>query len=309
MPPTTPKVSIIIPNFNHARFLRKRLNSIFNQTFQDFEIIYIDDASTDQSNEIVREYNNDDRIQIFENRANTGTPFRQWNRGADMAKGEYIWIAESDDYAEASLLEKLISLLDANPSVGLSFCQSMTVDEHGSILGLWEPSGIDPSRWKQNFLNNGVDECRHYLSFVNTIPNVSAVVFRKNIYTQAGCAPEGMKLAGDWLTWIKMLMISDIAHLAEPLNFFRRSSQSVSVNAFVSSVRVKERYLVSGYILDNLDLDKDVKDLILERLMDDWLIFAKSDKWWRLLRENLTILHIASKVDCIYKKRLLKKLL
>ena len=302
-----PKISIIIPNYNHARFLRKRLDSVLNQTYHDFEIIYLDDASTDESNEIVTEYNGDRRIQIAVNKKNTGIPFKQWNKGVQMARGEYIWIAESDDYADETFLEKLIVLLENNPTVGLAYCQSMSVDEDSNIISLWEPSGIDSSRWKMDFVNNGIDECRHYLNTVNTIPNVSAIVFRKRVYEKVGYAPENMKLAGDWLTWIKMLLVSDIAHLAEPLNFFRRSTQSVSVHAFVSSLRVKERYLVSGYILKNIDFDNETRQLILDKLLADWLIFAKSKKWWNICRENLEIYSIVKKIDPNLFRRFLGK--
>jgi len=88
-----PKVSVIIPNYNHARFLEQRIQSILNQTYQDFEILYLDDASTDDSNEVFAQFKDDRRIRSILNQTNSGSPFKQWNRGIKAATGDYIWIA------------------------------------------------------------------------------------------------------------------------------------------------------------------------------------------------------------------------
>jgi glycosyltransferase involved in cell wall biosynthesis len=109
-----PKVSIIVPNYNHARFLDERLTSIFNQTFQDFEVILLDDASTDQSVSILKKYAAKKNVtHLIINETNTGSPFIQWKKGLELAKGEYIWIAESDDSCESNFLEQHMKLIDA----------------------------------------------------------------------------------------------------------------------------------------------------------------------------------------------------
>src|SRR5215469_14819662 len=94
-----PKVSIVVPNYNHARFLPQRLDSILGQTFQDFELILLDDSSTDDSRSILLEYGRrDPRVRIEFNEVNSRNPFKQWNKGVGLAHGQYVWIAESDDY-------------------------------------------------------------------------------------------------------------------------------------------------------------------------------------------------------------------
>ena len=101
-----PLVSIIVPNFNHAAFLAQRLESIYNQTFSSFEVILLDDASTDNSIEILNLYKNHPKTAHFIiNTINSGSPFKQWQKGVELAKGELIWIAESDDYAAINFLE------------------------------------------------------------------------------------------------------------------------------------------------------------------------------------------------------------
>src|SRR5580658_382186 len=100
-----PTVSVIVPNYNHARFLHRRIDTILAQTFQDFELILLDDCSTDESSSILREYGSDARVRLEFNEVNSGSPFKQWNKGVRLAQGKYIWMAESDDYAAPRLLE------------------------------------------------------------------------------------------------------------------------------------------------------------------------------------------------------------
>jgi len=92
----TPLLSIIVPNYNHAVFLPQRLDSIFNQTFQDFEVILLDDQSPDNSVEILQQYAQKYRDKVahfITNDQNTGNPFVQWKKGIELARGEFIWIA------------------------------------------------------------------------------------------------------------------------------------------------------------------------------------------------------------------------
>jgi len=108
-----PIVSIILPNYNHAPFLEERLHSIFNQTFKDFEVILLDDASTDDSVAIMNKYAEDNKVSHFViNKKNSGSPFKQWKKGLELAKGKYIWIAESDDSCELNFLESQLENID-----------------------------------------------------------------------------------------------------------------------------------------------------------------------------------------------------
>ena len=225
-----PKVSVIIPNYNHARFLKRRLDTVLAQTYQDFEIIYLDDASTDNSAEVFAAYADNERIRSFVNDVNTGIPGKQWNKGVREARGEYVWIAESDDYTDEHFLEMLVPQLDAHPTAGLVYCHSWVTNDQGEIIDSYDKhtEDLDHVRWKRNFFNDGKDELKKYLLYKNTIPNASAVVFRKRIYEEAGYADEWIRYCGDWLLWVKMLMISDLAFVAWPLNYHRRHVGSMS---------------------------------------------------------------------------------
>ena len=98
-----PVVSVIIPNYNYALYLKKRIESILNQTYTDYELILLDDASTDNSVEILEKYKDNPHVShILVNEKNSGSPFQQWAKGISLARGKWIWIAEADDVAESN---------------------------------------------------------------------------------------------------------------------------------------------------------------------------------------------------------------
>jgi len=228
-----PKVSVIIPSYNHARYLRQRLDSIFAQTYQNYEVIALDDASPDDSVEILREYEASGKLRLVVNEKNSGTTFAQWKKGLTMAKGEYTWIAESDDFASPFLLEKLVAAMEANPSVGLAYAQSMMVDENGANMYkyCWAPERFNPKRWDSDFVNKGVDEVARYLFALCLIPNASAVLTKTALLKPACQDADKYRLTGDWRTYVEVLMHSDIAFIAEPLNYFRTHANTVRSNA------------------------------------------------------------------------------
>jgi glycosyltransferase involved in cell wall biosynthesis len=250
-----PTVSVLVPNYNHARFLDERLKSIFNQVYQDFELIFLDDASSDNSIDVFRKYSARSNVRAILNDRNSGNTFRQWNRGVRAAKGRYIWIAESDDVAEPQLLETLVRLLESNPKVGVAYCNSTIIDERGVkqyTVDRWS-AYVDADRWSHDYINSGAEECRRYLICRNTIPNASAVVFRKSIYEQCGYANETITRCGDWWVWVQMLLLSDIAYVAAPLNLFRRHT-TISSLIGNHNIALEETLQILHEITSLLDL-------------------------------------------------------
>ncbi len=129
-----PTVSVIVPNYNHARYLRRRIDSILAQTHSDFELILLDDCSTDDSREILELYAKNPKVRIEYNAKNSGSAFKQWNKGAQMARGRYVWIAESDDYADPRLLARMVAILEEQPEVTFAYCRSLSVGEDDAVL-------------------------------------------------------------------------------------------------------------------------------------------------------------------------------
>lgn len=293
-----PVVSVIVPNYNHAQFLPRRLDSILSQTLADFEVIYLDDASTDNSNRVIAPFLEDRRIRVIRNTVNSGSAFKQWNRGVREARGEYVWIAEADDSAEPTLLSRLVPLLDQNPQVGIAYCQSMEVDGSGRILRSFDywTADLDQERWRHDFIASGPEECAQYLVVKNTIPNASGVLFRRSVFEQMGGAVETMKLCGDWITWVRMLLVSDLAFVSEPLNYFRRHAGTVRATE-QSNVLVLEQYQVISFILKRCPISLEKRNQVLADLRKTWMSSFHFRGMRRFLRQGKPIFRQARQVD------------
>ena len=220
-----PAVSVIIPSYNHAPFLKQRIDSVINQTFQDFEIILLDDCSSDNSREIIESYRAHPRVKhIVYNPENSGSAFKQWSKGISLVKGNWIWIAESDDLSSPLFLETLVPRV--SEGYDLVYCRSSTIDIQGEVLGdyFW-PDEIDSQRWKSDYHNDGAFEIANYLIYRNTIPNASACLFRKDKVEDLS-AVISMRFCGDWLFWINLLAKGKLYYSSQPLNLFRSHPQS-----------------------------------------------------------------------------------
>jgi glycosyltransferase involved in cell wall biosynthesis len=263
-------VSVIIPSYNHARFLTQRIDSVINQTFRDFEIIILDDCSSDGSREIIETYC--DRysfIKCYYNDVNSGSPFSQWNSGVEKANGEYIWVAESDDYADAAFLEKSVAVLSENLNVGIVYCDSKVIDENEGTEYLVSEKKFALG-WKNcmnDYIKNGREEISDSMYLDNPIYNVSSVLFRKNFYLKAGGADHTMKFCGDLLLYIKILYISDIAYISLPLNTYRIHRDSSLNRYFRSNDYLKELIRVYAYVIKNSGLPAKKKSEIFSRLI------------------------------------------
>ncbi len=239
----TPFISVIVPNYNHERYLRKRLDSIFNQTYQNFEVILLDDNSLDNSREILSEYAVNPKVSnyIF-NSQNSGSTFVQWKAGIDLAKGEYIWIAESDDYCSSNFLETVIQPLLLDRNVVLSYCQSNRVDKTEKITGNWitHTNDLDEKQFLADFILDGNLFNEKYLIFKNVIPNASAVLMKKSEIIRSRFLENEtiLRHCGDWQLYFQLIMNNKIAFISESYNNFRYHDDSVIASATKSLKRI-----------------------------------------------------------------------
>ena len=230
-----PLVSVIVPSYNHARFIEKRLRSILEQSYQNFELIILDDVSPDNSREIIEQYKYHSKVShVVFNIDNSGSTFKQWNKGIELARGQYIWIAESDDVAETDFLAQMVEVLKDNDEVAIAFCQSSKMDEQDKVTGSWlewTESLKGSDKFNKSFLMEGSRFINDYLIYRNVIPNASAVVFRKDIYLKVGGATVNLRTNGDWELWLKMLMIGKVYYCNKIMNNFRYHKGSVIAKA------------------------------------------------------------------------------
>ncbi len=241
-------VSIIIPNYNHASYLKRRIDSVLTQTYQDFELIILDDKSSDNSSDVIECYRNHPKVsQIIYNEINSGSTFKQWNKGVSLAKGKYIWIAESDDIADSSLLETLLNGIERSGST-LAYCDLYKIDSEDTNTGRWRyryQDNFDISIFNSEFSMTGVEYINKYLSFENTIPNASGVLFSKDAYLTIGGADEDVRYCADWLLWLKLLTKGSVFYTNQKLNYFRRHEGSVITSICSNNADIfREKYTI-----------------------------------------------------------------
>jgi glycosyltransferase involved in cell wall biosynthesis len=246
----SPLVTVIVPSFNHASFLEERLRSISAQSYQSIEIILLDDASQDHSAQILRRYQIEEpRVILLDiNEENSGSTNKQWIKGLKHAKGEFVWIAESDDVAEHKFLEILVkqfSIYDA----GLVYCNSSMIDEAGNIIGEYNyKSKYYKNIWDQSFIKEGKELIRDYFIFANIIPNVSAVLF-KTKHLQRSLHNSELKYCGDWACYLNLALCSDIVFIHQKLNLFRQHTNTTRWHSVKSYSReLKEKISLLRFI-------------------------------------------------------------
>ena len=232
-----PRVSVVVPNYNYARYLEARIRSAAAQTVAPFEILVLDDASTDDSLDELHRLRSVIRapLRVVASPSNSGSVFRQWLAGAQLARGDYLWIAEADDLADPRLLERALAGFE-DGAVVMSMVQSRQIDADGGELA---PDYLDyvhafgRRRWQAPFVASLDDELVHGLAVKNTIPNVSAVVFRRQVFAEVLdrhiAAVTDYRIAGDWLLYVRMLEQGRLAFVPDALNAHRRHAGSVTL--------------------------------------------------------------------------------
>ncbi|GBQ84041.1 glycoside hydrolase family 99-like domain-containing protein [Asaia krungthepensis] len=237
--PELPTISVVVLSCNYRHYLEARLATIFAQDCPVIEIIVIDDGSSDGSADFAeltaRSF--DQSIRVLRQEIQSGSVFGQWRKAADIAQGDWLWIAEADDLAEPDFLGRMSQIVMQTPGVTMAFCDSRAIDRDG--VQLW-PSYKDYYRshgvqdLERDCLMDGESFVESYLSSANMIMNVSAALFRRSTLRDAfdRCAEElaALSLAGDWRVYVELLLHpgSLIAYVAEPLNIHRRHRGSVT---------------------------------------------------------------------------------
>ena len=224
-----PKISVIVPNYNYGQYLKERIDSILCQTYQNFEIIILDDCSTDNSRNIIESYRENSHVsRIVYNEKNTGSPFIQWDKGISLCSGEWIWIAESDDKASPDFLSTLIKEINKSPNVVLAFSESYFIDSNGKVLKTGNSNGITN---QSTYTHEGRDFVHKRMLWNNSIYNASMVLFSHHAYDMISKDYANYRCCGDWLFWSYLCLQGKIIESRQMLNYFRQHSDRVTEKA------------------------------------------------------------------------------
>lgn len=230
-----PLISVIVPNYNHGKYLRERLDSIYNQSYQNIEVILLDDASVDGSVAILEEYAERYRqnTRLICNTHNSGSPFAQWRKGMSLARGELIWIAESDDNSNAEFLSELAPMF-ANSAVTLAFCKTLFINDGGKVV--WSTDeylhDVAPELWQRPFVMGAATLVQRAWVAKNIVPNVGSAIFRKPLDLSKLCAFgwTNFKVCGDWIFYLNICRGGLVGYSEKPMNLYRLHSANTSVN-------------------------------------------------------------------------------
>lgn len=263
-----PLVSVIIPNYCHSRFLDERIESILHQTYQNFEIIILDDCSPDNgaSQAVIEKYRNNSHVSHIEyNEQNSGSTFRQWNKGFSLAKGDFIWIAESDDSCNEVLLESLVKRMVLYPNASVAFCQCLAfVKEKGDIghAGYYNDKDVvfDDYLEKKFFLTVG-------------ITNASCALIRKECEEKIDKLFWDFKGAGDTMFWLELSLVGPVVYSKDGINHFRRHIAN-STNKFMQTgSNQREEKIIFDFMVSHLhpsrkDRNQYVKTYVRSRIFE-----------------------------------------
>jgi glycosyltransferase involved in cell wall biosynthesis len=204
---SAPLVSICIPTYNYAHYLREAISSCLNQSYERIEVVITDDASTDNSREVIGSFD-DPRIRFVANPVRLGL-VENWNKTLSLARGEVVKFLFADDCLEENVLERMVAALD-KPGVNLVFCSARIIDAQGNHTRTHEP-------YPQSGYLKGRDEAKRCLKEGNYIGAPTAVAVRASALEVVGQFNEHLRFHADQEMWIRLLLNSDAYFLSEPL--------------------------------------------------------------------------------------------
>lgn len=225
-------VSVIIPSFNHAKYIGAAIESVIAQSFQDWELLVIDDQSSDESVEVARSFK-DPRITVGVNDQNLGT-YETENRGLELAKGSLIAILNSDDYWHPAKIERQVDVLSRHPEIQFCYARGGLANEVGEVIDLDSHHG----RWP-------TDEVHDILPFELLENRVlaSSLVFRAGAIRFDG----SLRYSGDWVAMLELSRRGLAGFVGEPSTFWRlHAGQAHRVSPGVVAEEIRIRRAILG---------------------------------------------------------------
>jgi glycosyltransferase involved in cell wall biosynthesis len=233
-----PKISVVIPTYNRARFIAESIGSVLAQSFRDFEVIIIDDGSTDNTPEIVSAF----PVRYF--RQENQGPAGAVNKGIELSKGEYIAMPGSDDILLQNALEKGVEVLDKHPEAAFSYGQAYLMDEKGRIFG------VEKGGSKHSCVREGKEEIRKFLISGNHIIT-STVMVRRSSLEEVGLFDATFRSGSeDTDLWVRLAKRYAVAYIAEPLGKYRVHPQAMSAGRRVEEIERSNRRILEGIFND-----------------------------------------------------------
>lgn len=232
----TPTVSVIIPSYNHERFVKECIDSVLSQTFQDFEIVITDDNSTDRTVEIIRSFG-DPRIKLFVNTENRGACITS-NNCIRHSKGRYIAMLSSDDAWYPEKLAVQVKYLEDHPRIAAVFGKVDWIDENGDLI---KHEGFPFKDVFEVKNKTRYEWLGHFFKYGNCLCHPSSLI-RKEFYDEVGWLNPSFANLPDFDLWIRLCLKYDIHILDQRLIKFRRMNAEKNASSDTLTNRVRNRF-------------------------------------------------------------------
>lgn len=244
----SPRVSVVLPTYNQAEYLPQALDSILNQTWSDYELIVVNDGSTDDTPYILDEYQKRHGFTVI-HQDNQKLP-RALNTGFRLARGQYLTWTSSDNVMLPHMLETLVDALDRNPQVGLVYADWEVIDEHGAVIGVVQTFDFD----------------RYLLMRTNYIN--ACFLYRRACQDAVGLYDPEYIYAEDWEYWLRISRSFEMMRVTQVLYQFRIHSSSLTKTVVLAQAKGPPKY-------NKLDTDLRSRPLAwyFSKLKWEWLRF------------------------------------
>lgn len=278
-----PKVTAVVPNYNHARFLRQRVDSILNQTYQNLEVLLLDDCSSDDSREIIAEYceRHPGRVRAILNEHNSGNVFRQWRKGVEAADGDLVWICESDDFCEPDFLASVVPHF-RDRSVNIAFGRIQLADQEGNI-NPWLDSyreGAEPGIWAEPLVRPAQEWFAGGFGVNNVIANVGGCVWRhQTLPEMVWEEAQTYGVLGDWFLYSHVAGGGQIAYEPAAVAYFRQHGVNTSVSSYARPPFYWEHHRFMTRLRERWDVPPDTIDRFAGQVLDMYRRHGLAEKY------------------------------
>jgi len=241
-------VGVLLPSYNHAKYIEARVNSILNQNFKNISLYIFDDCSTDDSWEILIRYQSDPRVNLYRSPSPSGSPFSYYLNVFKKYNHDYWWIAESDDVADQNLISTLHNFLENDQSLSFAYSGSTFIDHQGAKVGTARSHLTEffpEINWHENHKLSR-DMGLEMLVRGQIVPNMSSLLFRtSSLNLKKLEVINKFKLAGDWYFVVMLQSVGNGFYFHGELNQFRHHEATARVRT--DSEKRSAEYLFCNY--------------------------------------------------------------
>lgn len=264
-------ITVVVPNYNYEKFLYERVYSILYQKVKIEKLILLDDCSKDNSRQIIDQLVSTlspyISIEKIYNEINSGSPFKQWEKGFQLAQSDYVWIAEADDYSDCNFLKEVVKPILKDRNIVISYSDTAFIDGVGNQFLRSIRSEIDIQKtghWNRSYVISGKEEFNHYTYLNCTIANVSSALIKRGSYSGYFALAGKYRQAGDWIFYANVMQEGKVAYFNKALNYYRVHGNNVS-SVTKKEAHMKEMKEIHQYYRDQFKLSEEQEKEIKKR--------------------------------------------